>query len=132
MLDFTPDNHTLTITFTDEDGNEGSSQFNFTGQTREGESIQHYCCAVHSPLYLHTAVSISLVGEDFVNVTESGLTLTIQLEVTGYSFGVVPLRILPVTYSQFDELREMFGVKSTLSDIAGSRVIPSQPALPCE
>lgn len=38
VLDFTPDPHTLTITFTDVDGSESSTQFNFTGQTREGES----------------------------------------------------------------------------------------------
>jgi hypothetical protein len=58
--------------------------------------------------------------------------LTIQLEVTGYSFGMIPLQILPVSYSQFEELRERFSVTSNLRDIAGSRVIPSEPALPCE
>ncbi len=77
-------------------------------------------------------MSISLIGEDIVNVTESGLTLTIQLEVTGYSFGIVPLQILPLTYSQFEELRQTFGVKSTLSDTAGSRMFPSESATPCQ
>ena len=77
-------------------------------------------------------MSIKLVGEELVDVTESGLMFTIQLEVTGYSFGTVPLQILPVSYSEFEELREMFGISSTLSEIAGSREIPSESALPCE
>jgi hypothetical protein len=34
---YSPDSHTLTVTFTDERGNIGSTQYNFTGQTREGE-----------------------------------------------------------------------------------------------
>ena len=66
-------------------------------------------------------MSINLVSEDLVNVTESALTLSIQLEVTGFSYGVVPLQILPVTYSQFDELRQTFGVKSSLKDIIASQ-----------
>ena len=77
-------------------------------------------------------MTIRLVGEELVNVTESGLMFTIQLEVTGYSFGTVPLQILPVSYSEFGELREMFGISSTLNEIAGSREIPSKLALPCE
>jgi len=81
---------------------------------------------------ISTAVSIKLVGEDLVNITESSRTLRIQLEVTGYSFGLVPLQILPVTYSRFEELRNMFGITSTLSEIAGSRVLPSETALSCE
>ena len=36
-LRFTPEDHTLLITFTDVNGNEGISSFNFTGRTREGE-----------------------------------------------------------------------------------------------
>ena len=77
-------------------------------------------------------MSISIVGEELVDVTESGLMFTIQLEVTGYSFGTVPLQILPVSYSEFEELREMFGISSTLSEIFVSGVIPSESALPCE
>ena len=77
-------------------------------------------------------MSISIVGEELVDVTESGLMFTIQLEVTGYSFGTVPLQILQLSYSEFGELREMFGISSTLNDIAGSRDIPSESALPCE
>ena len=77
-------------------------------------------------------MSIKLVGEELVDVTESGLMFTIQLEVTGYSFGTVPLQILPVSYSEFGDLREMFGISSTLNEIAGSREIPSELALPCE
>ena len=41
MLDFTPGGHVLTITFTDVNGNEGSSQYNFAGQTRQGEWKNH-------------------------------------------------------------------------------------------
>ena len=78
-------------------------------------------------------MSIELVtGEDSVNVTESDHAITIQLRVTGYSYGVVPLQVLPVTYSQFEELRDMFGITSTLREIAGSRLLPSDTALPCE
>ena len=40
LLDFTPEGHTLTINFTDVNGNEGSAQYNFTGQTRQGELQQ--------------------------------------------------------------------------------------------
>ena len=84
-------------------------------------------------LSLFAAVSIALLtGEDLLNVSESDLTLTIQLEVTGYSFGVVPLRILPLTYSQFEELRNVFGIRSTLSEIAGSGMLPNETALPCK
>ena len=32
-----PDGHTLTITFTDVDGNTGSAEYNFTGQIRDRE-----------------------------------------------------------------------------------------------
>ena len=73
-----------------------------------------------------------VTGEDLVNVTESNRALTIQLRVTGYSYGVVSLQILPVTYSRFEELRDMFGITSTLREIAGSRLLPSDTALPCE
>ena len=77
-------------------------------------------------------MTIKLVGEELVDVTESGLMFTIQLEVTGYSFGTVPLQILPVSYSEFGELREMFGINSTLNEFVGSRDIPLELALPCE
>ena len=78
------------------------------------------------------AVSISLVGRDFVEVTESNSTLTFELEVTGLSFGVVPLRVVAVSYGGLEELRESFGIESTLEDIAGSDPLPSVSALPCE
>ena len=67
-----------------------------------------------------------------MQATESDLTLTIQLAVTGLSFGVVPLRVLAVSYVGFEELMESFGVQSTLEDIAGSNPLPSASALPCE
>lgn len=35
---FPPGNHTLAVTFVDERGNVGSTQYSFTGQTREGET----------------------------------------------------------------------------------------------
>lgn len=38
-FDFTPDGHTLTVTFTDVRGNVGITRYNFTGQTRERECI---------------------------------------------------------------------------------------------
>ena len=37
LLDLGPGGHTLTITFSDVNGNEGSSRLNFTGETRERE-----------------------------------------------------------------------------------------------
>ena len=37
LLDLGPGGHTLTITFSDVNGNEGSSRLNLTGQTRERE-----------------------------------------------------------------------------------------------
>ena len=37
LLDLGPGGHTLTITFSDVNGNEGSSQLNLTGLTRERE-----------------------------------------------------------------------------------------------
>ena len=78
------------------------------------------------------AVAIDLLTADVVNITETGQSLTIQLRVTGYSYGIVPLRILPLTYDQFEEMRDRFGVNSTLRDIAGSETIPGEPAQPCE
>jgi hypothetical protein len=77
-------------------------------------------------------VSIRIIGEDLVNLTESDLMLTIQLEVTGYSFGIVPLQILPVSYAEFDDVGEMFGVRATLGEIVGSRSVPVEQAVPCE
>lgn len=100
--------------------------------TREG--IQSHIM-FYTPLpttCMSAVLSISLVGEEFVDVTESETMLTIQLELTGFSFGVIPLRILPVSYSQFENLRERLEIKLTLMDIAGSQPIPSQSSLPCE
>ena len=73
---------------------------------------------------------IELVGEDFVNVSETGPALILHLQVTGYSFGVIPLQILPLGYSQFEENRNLFGIKFSLSEIAGSELLPD--AVPCE
>ena len=82
--------------------------------------------------YPSPAVAIDLLTADVVNITETGQTLTIQLRVTGYSYGIVPLRILPLTYDQFEEMRDRFGVNSTLRDITGSETIPGESAQPCE
>ena len=79
-----------------------------------------------------SAVSIKLIGEDSVNVSETSPVFTVQLQVTGYSFGVIPLQILPLSYSQFEEFRSRFGIKSSLSEIAGSELLPTEAALPCE
>ena len=83
-------------------------------------------------LFLSAVVSISLVGEEFVDVAESNLLLTIQLELTGFSYGVIPLQIIPVSYSQFEDARERLGIKLTLMEIAGSQQVPSQSSVPCE
>ena len=77
-------------------------------------------------------VSISLVGDEFVDVSESDLMLTIQLELTGFSFGTIPLQVIPVSYSQFEDVRERIGIKLTLMEIAGSQQVPSQSSVPCE
>lgn len=79
-----------------------------------------------------SAVSIRLVGGDFVVVTESDSTLRIELAVSGLSFGAIPLRVVAASYSDFDDLREAFGIESTLEEIAGSNSLPSALALPCE
>ena len=78
------------------------------------------------------AVEIDLLTADVLSITETGQTLTIQLQVTGYSYGIIPLRILPLTYDQFEEMREIFGVNSTFRDIASSERIPGESAQPCE
>lgn len=87
------------------------------------------CDCVH---IMFPAVSISLVGRDFVVARESNLTLTFELAVTGLSFGVVPLRVLAVSYEGFEEMRGSFGLDSTLEEIAGSNTLPSVSALPCK
>ena len=77
-----------------------------------------------------TAASISLIGEDVVNVTESGQNLvTFQVVVTGFSFAALPLQILPLSYTQFEEQRERFGITTALTDLGR---IPPDPAIPCE
>lgn len=81
-------------------------------------------------LSLSLAFTIAIVGEDVVELNESSNTLTLQLTVTGVSFGVVPLRVIPVSYSQYEELRSTFSLNSTLSDIVGGRAIPLESALP--
>ena len=75
---------------------------------------------------------ISLLGDDLLEEIESNLTVTFQLQWTGVSFGVIPLTILPVSYSDFERLRASFGVNSTLEDISAGRVIPVESAEACE
>lgn len=41
-LEFSSGNHTLTITFTDVDGNMGTSQYTFIGRTREGKDYNNF------------------------------------------------------------------------------------------
>ena len=45
-FEFAADNHTLTITFTDELGNMGSAEFNFTSQERPGELVAELSAAI--------------------------------------------------------------------------------------
>ena len=77
-------------------------------------------------------VIISLVGGDFVEVTETDLTLTVELAVTGLSFGIIPLRVVAVSYAGLEEMRDFFNINSSLEDIAGSNPLPSMSAVPCE
>ena len=77
-------------------------------------------------------MSISLLGENLLEEIESNLTLTFQLQLTGYSYGVIPVTVVPVSYSDFEILRTNFDVNSTLNEIAAGRVIPPESALPCE
>ena len=130
---FPPDNHTLTITFTDQTGSIGMTEYVFVG-TREGKGSHIYSMFYTSFLTICTTavVSISLVGEEFVDVSESNLLLTIQLELTGFSYGVIPLQVIPVSYSQFEDARERLGINLTLMEIAGSQQVPSQSSVPCE
>ena len=83
-------------------------------------------------LSVSVAAAINIVDEEFVNVSESDLTLTIQLKLTGFSFGVIPLQVIPVSYSQFEDVMERLGIKLTLMEIAGSQQVPSQSSVPCE
>ena len=88
--------------------------------------------AVIQQLSVSVAAIINIVDEEFVNVSESDLTLTIQLELTGFSFGVIPLQVIPMSYSQFEDVMERLGIKLTLMEIAGSQQVPSQSSVPCE
>ena len=88
--------------------------------------------AVTQQLSVSVAATINIVDEEFVNVSESDLTLTIQSELTGFSFGVIPLQVIPVSYSQFEDVRERFGIMRTLMEIAGSQQVPAQSSVPCE
>ncbi len=76
------------------------------------------------------AVTISLVGEDVVELNESSNTLSLQLRVSGFSFGDIPLHVIPVSYSQFEGLSRTLGLDLSLSDIVGGRAIPLVSALP--
>ena len=52
-MEFASGNHTLTITFTDVNGNTGSSRYLFLGQTREGEDKRGMlACNVVIPPFL--------------------------------------------------------------------------------
>ena len=75
---------------------------------------------------------IDLVGQDLLELSESNLTLTLQLEVTGLGFGVIPLTVVPVSYADFDTLRASFGVDSTLEEVADGQAIPLESAQPCK
>ena len=74
-------------------------------------------------------VIISLVGEDLLELRESNLTVSLELEVMGLSFGDIPVRVVAVSYGDFEMVRTMFGVNSTLEDIAAGRDIPDMSAL---
>ena len=78
---------------------------------------------------LCVAVIISLLGEDLLELSESNLTVTLELEVMGFSFGGIPLRVVAVSYDDFEMLRTMFGVSSTLEDVAAGMDIPDVSAL---
>ena len=78
---------------------------------------------------LCVAVIISLLGEDLLELSESNLTVTLELEVMGFSFGGIPLRVVAVSYDDFEMLRTMFGVNSTLEDVAAGMDIPDVSAL---
>ena len=78
------------------------------------------------------AVAIDLLTADIVNITETRQTLTIQLEMMGYSYGVIPLQILPLTYNQFEEIRDRFGIRLSISEIFGSENLPDVSAQPCK
>ena len=82
--------------------------------------------------YYDLAVMISLVGEDLLQVREFNLTLTMRLEWSGLSFGVIPLTVLPVSYADFDLERARFGVSSTLNQLYEGGDIPVASALACE
>ena len=86
----------------------------------------------HSNSLPSLAVLIELVGQDLLELSESNLTLTLRLEVTGFGFGAIPLTVYPVSYADFEVLRASFGVDSTLEEVADGRAIPPQSAQPCE
>ena len=88
--------------------------------------------AITQLLSVSVAATINIVDEEFVNVSESDLSFTIQFELTGFSFGVIPLQVIPMSYSQFEDVREGLGIKLTLMEIAGSQQVPSQSSVPCE
>ena len=77
-------------------------------------------------------MAIRVVGGDFVEATETDLTLAVELLVTGLSFGTIPLRVVAVSYAGLEERRNSFNIQSSLEDIAGSNPLPSTSAMPCE
>ena len=95
-------------------------------------TISEMFLQIVSLIHTSPAVVIELLTADLVNVTETRQTLTIQLEVMGYSYGVIPLQVLPLTYSQFEEIRERFGIRTSISEINGSEILPDESAQPCE
>ena len=52
--------------------------------------------------------------------------------ISGFSFGTIPLRVLPVSYTQYEQQKGEFNITLSLEDVAGGRTIPSVSSLPCE
>ncbi len=65
-----------------------------------------------------------------VKLSELNNSLTLQMRVSGFSFGDIPLHVIPVSYSQFEGLSRTLGLDLSLSDIVGGRAIPLVSALP--
>ena len=87
---------------------------------------------LHFCLLYPPGVSVRLVGEDLLQEIESNKTVTFQIGLSGLAFGVLPVTVIPVSYSEFEAVRTNFGVDSILDDIAAGLEIPQQSAQPCE
>ena len=96
-------------------------------------SIPHFIRALLVYFYYTTAVLISLINGNLVNVKESESTITLHLAVTGFSFGEIPFHVAPMSYSQFEELRMKLNISSSLREIFSFPItLPSESALPCK